>query len=382
MPSVLAVVFTAMPAAAFDEAFKLIENAGVWDLDSGPIVFVLDPVGSDDLTSDDSDLDALRDSFRAWACVPGVKLRFEEGSGPGPREMNLDDGKNTLFWDETGDDCGMGGGTLGITVGPTSGGIRRAADICFNGRDHTWGVGTDTDVQSIALHEIGHFLGLDHPCDNDQDPSTCLSPEEALMFPSWSNVPEREPRSSDVAGVQSLYPLAEGDTSTCNGPFRKGERCGCTGECVDGLVCAPDLEGEQRCTSTCTRSQRDCGTDNICVLDAPQGDAEPVGLCLRVSGGLPTGAFCSLDSQCASGTCYTSIDLGATVCQQYCETKADCDDGADCFDNICLGGISDVECPVTEDPGCGCASTATPTTRWALALALTALWGIRRRRRA
>ena len=29
----------------------------------------------------------------------------------------------------------------------------RAADICFNGRDSTWGVAVDTDVQSIALHE-------------------------------------------------------------------------------------------------------------------------------------------------------------------------------------------------------------------------------------
>jgi MYXO-CTERM domain-containing protein len=382
MPSVLAVVFTAMPAAAFDEAYKLIENAGVWDVEAGPIVYVLDPVGSDDLTSDDSEFDAIRDAFRAWSCVEGVNIGVKEGSGPGPDEINLDDRKNTLFWDETGDDCGMGPGTLGITVGPTSGGIRSSADICFNGRDSTWGIAVDTDVQSIALHEIGHWLGLDHPCDNDQDPATCLPQEEALMFPSWSNVPEREPRSSDVAGVQALYPLAPGGASTCELPYRVGERCGCSGECVDGLVCAPDGAGEQRCTAGCTSAQRDCAAGTVCVLDAPQGDAEAVGLCQRVSTNRPSGAICSLSGQCASGLCETSIPLGATICQQYCETKGDCDDGATCFDNICLGGIDDVECPATEDPGCGCATTTTPTTRWALPLTLAALWGIRRRRRA
>ena len=109
------VVLGATAVAAFDGAFK--PSGQVWNVEGGPVLFVLDPEGSADLTDDDSDLEALRDSFRAWACVEGTSLRFEEGAEPGPRTVALDDGKNTLFWDETGNDCLMGPGTLGVTVG-------------------------------------------------------------------------------------------------------------------------------------------------------------------------------------------------------------------------------------------------------------------------
>ncbi len=60
-------------------------------------------------------------------------------------------------------------------------------------------VNSDTqnvDLLTVAAHEIGHNLGLDH----SNDPN-------ALMFPSYSG-PHRSLGNDDIAGVQSLYGLA------------------------------------------------------------------------------------------------------------------------------------------------------------------------------
>jgi hypothetical protein len=54
----------------------------------------------------------------------------------------------------------------------------------------------NVDLLTVAAHEIGHNLGLDH----SNDPN-------ALMFPSYSG-PHRFLGNDDIAGVQSLYGLA------------------------------------------------------------------------------------------------------------------------------------------------------------------------------
>jgi len=54
----------------------------------------------------------------------------------------------------------------------------------------------NVDLLTVAAHEIGHNLGLDH----SSDPN-------ALMYPSYSG-PHRSLGNDDIAGVQSLYGLA------------------------------------------------------------------------------------------------------------------------------------------------------------------------------
>ncbi len=363
-------------ASAFDGEFN--PSGVTWNVDGGPIVYVMDPAGSDDI-DDGSDLQAIRDAFRAWACAPDTKLRFEESGEPGPRALNLDDGKNTLFWDETGSECFMPESVLGITQVPTAGTIT-GSDICFNGFHHTWGVGRDTDVQSIAMHEIGHFIGLNHPCDNDGDPSSCLPVGDAIMFPSWSGEADRDLKTSEFAAVAALYPLGEGDASGCEGPFRAGERCGCNDECIDGLVCAPDAEGDLRCGSTCSGSNRNCGEGSTCILDVPQDGQEAIGLCVRVSGELPGGAICSSNTACASRLCAAVIDLGASICQVPCDNDDDCAGGT-CSNNLCLGGFESEECPVADPPDCTCTSASPRGTASAgVAAGAALLWLLRRRR--
>jgi hypothetical protein len=54
----------------------------------------------------------------------------------------------------------------------------------------------DVDLLTVAAHEIGHTLGLDH----SDDPN-------ALMYPSYEG-PHRSLGADDIAGIQDLYGLA------------------------------------------------------------------------------------------------------------------------------------------------------------------------------
>jgi MYXO-CTERM domain-containing protein len=275
----------------------------------------------------------------------------------------------------------MGPGTLGIAVGNVGGEHRLQADICFNGRDSTWGIGRDTDVQSIALHEIGHFIGLDHPCDGDAPNETnCNGSDRSVMTPAWDGVPTQFPKPDDEEGVRALYPKEQGDPSGCEGPFREGEKCGCNDECVDGLVCLPDVRGTLRCGSTCSLDDTSCGPGAVCVLDAPQG-RKAAGNCVIIEGVRPAGAVCTQPAQCASGSCLVDFDLGASICVASCDNDDDCAGGT-CSGGRCYGGFPDEECPAPAEEGCACSSTTPSSGAAGIAFAAAVAWLLRLRRRA
>jgi hypothetical protein len=69
----------------------------------------------------------------------------------------------------------------------------------YDDTEHTWVVGAAAnqyDVETVALHEIGHILGLQHTTVNG-----------AIMFPTVSdNFTLRVLQEDDVSGAQALYP--------------------------------------------------------------------------------------------------------------------------------------------------------------------------------
>src|SRR5439155_5038840 len=67
-----------------------------------------------------------------------------------------------------------------------------AGDMAFN-TSQTFNVGTTYDLFTVAMHEFGHALGLDHS-----------STASAIMYPSYNGV---KPGASadDQAGVRNIY---------------------------------------------------------------------------------------------------------------------------------------------------------------------------------
>lgn len=364
-------------------AYQLLGSS--WNPELGPVEYHLEPSGSDDI-SDGSDLQALRESFRRWACIPGSSLRFVESTQPGVKQVNLDDGINTLFWDEDGS-FGLGPGTLGVTVGSAPAGpdatvIRDAADIVFNGFDSTWGTtqedatGGKVDVASIAIHEIGHWVGLGHPCDDPQE-TQCLGPDESVMTPAYPGGLFREPLADDINGLVAMYPST--DASRCDGPYRQGEVCSCNDECVTGLLCVESLTGASVCSPSCSADNANCPVGFACVLGPqPTNGAPAPGVCLRLGpdSQKPLSSICERDSDCEAGVCIATSVVGRTVCRKSCEADADCPLAYRCLEDVCVaqGASEGIICPdEPEEDGCSCSQSGQNTRQNTPMIGLAAL---------
>ncbi|KAH0973015.1 hypothetical protein GBA52_025171 [Prunus armeniaca] len=83
------------------------------------------------------------------------------------------------------------GGTIAHAFAPTNGRLHYDADERFS----VGAVSGAYDFETIALHEIGHLLGLGHS-----------SVQEAIMFPSVrSGVTQQSLHGDDIQGIQALY---------------------------------------------------------------------------------------------------------------------------------------------------------------------------------
>ena len=97
-------------------------------------------------------------------------------------------------------------GYLGFaTLPPAFNGGPNAGDIVLNSTSN-WGVNTNYDVETVAIHEFGHALGMDHSAITG-----------AVMY-AYYNATKQGLASDDTAGIQSVYGAYPGDTSG-NGGF-------------------------------------------------------------------------------------------------------------------------------------------------------------------
>ncbi len=273
---------------------------------------------------------AVDAGFATWAGPACTSFRASD-LGTTTSLANTRDGQNTIVWTSGSWPAELGdvSSVIGITTPVwTVGGYFIDADIRFNNVGFRWtttGTGGSVDAQSIATHEEGHFLGLDH-----------TPTSSAIMYASYTSGLKRTLATDDTNGVCAIYPSgitpppvdAGTGTSTdpCNAwgttcdsctPHGGCGFCGATSRCVSGTSTAPRTGScasgyvwyPMDCTTTtggtgrfgdpCT-SPTDCGSGSLCVSDGSSA------FCSR---------SCADDCGCPDGYgCAATADPSLSVC--------------------------------------------------------------------
>lgn len=160
-----------------------------------------------------SDGESQESSFIAamntWNSSIGSVFSPQVGAGSGYSSGN---GISEVAMDSTVAGEDFGDGTLAVTLSYTDGAFRVESDIIFN-TAYTWdsyrgNLRANEDIRRVALHELGHVLGLDHPDQNGQSVT-------AIMNAYVSNLDHLA--DDDIAGSQSLY--GAGDVAPTNDNF-------------------------------------------------------------------------------------------------------------------------------------------------------------------
>lgn len=366
---------------------------------------------------------ALARATRVWVRPECSLFRFAYG-GTTNDHAAPGDGANTIEWLEDWSAIGFeptAAGATDVQYEKIDGEWRIVeADVYLNG-ELEWSAYPDGidqwDVAGVLVHELGHVLGLMHPCepdgadgapDCDDEPEA----ESSIMYPfydDWSAIPSAD----DLAGVCFLYPTpicgefgcAEGELCTESGCVAtcEEEACGAGYFCSDNgcrsTACALGCDG-----ATCT-ADRECGPaesceGGSCVSDAPgveptcsDGACAPVDACGTTGAGgengaggacsdaatsaVPLGAACETAAECADGRCVSGA-VETPICTRECgdglpacPTHWECEDVSG--QDVCVPKPS-------IDGGCSIGSAGTRRNSWMIPLLGMAAGWLRRKR--
>lgn len=330
-----------------------------WRLDfeaGDEVPWVLNSDGCPDMDIDQTQ-SILEASFQAWEDVDCATIGFDFDEITDQIVTTSDD-TNLMVWRTSLSDWPYGFGALGVTGAWFSMSGIVDADIEFNSVNYEWsdnGQGGSIDLQSVATHEIGHLLGLDH-----------TDAIGAVMFPTYSGgTSQRVLTSDDISGVCFLYPAAGGGCTT-EGDCPPGHEC-TAGDCVPiggGEVCAPcSGDGqcggpEDRCIPYPVGSSRcgfHCGDDPDCD-GAPGCDGRT---CLCLDGQcVPDGHECGVVDECDDDRpCPNDLECVDGQCvPRGCEELGEgCEELGDCCSGMCLDGQCSQACDWLR-PGESCPS--------------------------
>ncbi len=157
---------------------------------------------------------ALARAFAAWEAVPTASIAFQFVGFTGAEPFD-DDGASVVgFQDHPAMDRVLG--ATGFLIDTVTGEIVES-DIFFNSA-FPWSTAPSGDpgafdLESVAVHEVGHLLGLGHSALGETEPrpdgGRRVLASGSVMFPiSFGRgiTHDRELQPDDVAGVSDLYP--------------------------------------------------------------------------------------------------------------------------------------------------------------------------------
>lgn len=394
--AVLAVVVTALawPRPALPFAIETTDAGSktVVKWATSKVTYYMHPACSPDLDNKTCK-DQWRAGFQGWMAVPCGGLTFQEGyhcntalgkclfdnvkcasDNDCPAAMNLkvipmgynSNGRNELVYIESG--WTFGQYVLGVTspIFYNNGAIFEA-DIAFNGVNYTWIAnpknigGSYMDILSVAIHEEGHFFGVQHQLPgyyNESDPPTmapavdpygksatlnaddqlaicflapkggaysCSNDAECPYVNSQNQSTGQEYYSAKLNCINGTcgYGSGTGGTTPPAGSTDLGGTCSSDSNCKSPLFCQP-FGQKAYCAQTCVPAQKNCPSGFACYA---YQNKPTQGACLPgQSQPAPTknpGDACSASSQCKSLMCVSSV----------CRTKCTLSNPVECNPN-------------------------------------------------
>ncbi|MFI5179234.1 MAG: matrixin family metalloprotease [Vicinamibacterales bacterium] len=160
---------------------------------------------------------AVARSFARWEAVPTSSIAYQYGGLTSARPGE-DDGSSTLGF-ESHPELDRVLASTSFLIDQTTGALIES-DIFFNS-SFAWSVSlageaNKFDLESIALHEIGHFSGLGHSALGETEliagGGRRVIAAEAIMFPiafTPGSTAGRTLKADDIAGISDLYPTGD-----------------------------------------------------------------------------------------------------------------------------------------------------------------------------
>ena len=210
---VAAVIFAPAPAHAYLKLGALVNGTVVDVTWRQPVPYFVSDGNAGSVSAADLQ-NAVARAAATWSAVESAQVRFAF-QGMTTALPEVIDGRTTIgFLDRPDLDQVLG--ATSFMIDTTTGAIIEA-DVFLNSR-FTWSVAASgaaggVDVESLALHELGHLLGLSHSAVGETERSgggnRRVVASGAIMFPiamSAGTIAGRVLHADDIAGISDLYP--------------------------------------------------------------------------------------------------------------------------------------------------------------------------------